>query len=834
MLYSLVILLLINAALAIFLAVKIARLPRTPGTRALILLTLATAWWSAGYALELSSSSLEMKVFWAELEYVAIVSIPVAWFLFCQYYTNPAHNSPFKRRFLFLWIIPGLTLILIFTNPLYSLVWSELTLTQVGGYPNLSVTYGPWFWMHVFYSYGLLLVGSILLARVLLNSIRYLRWQTSLVLLAILIPWIGNILYITGSSLLPSIDLAPFTFLIACLLFFISLTRFNLGRVAPITHKTVVERMADGILILDPQAMVLDLNLAAQNIFKLPANKAIGLPVKQLIPRISPQINLNPDQEIITKLVLGSGDDQRVYQVSVTPLLGQDESTIGSLVVLRDFSSQYLAAESDWQSSWMQDMMNFEPDAMLLVDRDAKIIHANTQAEHMFGYTREELLNKHLDLLIPERYHKQHRENVATYYASPAIRPMGAELSLFALRKAGREFPVDISLSPLISGDEIYAACVVRDISERKRVEMALRESEETYKALFEHANDAIFLLSLTGIHLQVNQKAADMLGHTRDELVGMGVSDIVVPEEYANAQNRLSSLLRGETLPIYERTFRKKDGSTIPVEINLSLIRDDAGQPSMIQSIVRGISERKKVQQEQHRLLAELQQSRDELRSLEAHLLKVVEEERRALAAELHDRVGQNLTGLNLNLNIISSQVFQYTDMAIQNRLEDSIELVEETTRLVRNVMADLHPSILDDYGLFSALHWYCDKYSQRTNIQTVLKGEEYQPRFPVSIELVLFRIVQEAMNNITKHARADRVTITLKSNPKTAILSIEDNGIGFNPAILSSANQEPHWGLLNIQERAHSVGGQLTIKSAPGQGAKISIELQREMSDD
>lgn len=482
----------------------------------------------------------------------------------------------------------------------------------------------------------------------------------------------------------------------------------------------------------------------------------------------------------------------------------------------------------------IQEIVDLEPDAMLLVNQATQIILANKRAEQLFGYLNDELCGMTLDALVPEAVRDQHSKDVERYFTNPLPRSMGTGLNIHALGKDGKEFAADISINPLMIGGELLVACAIRDISKQKSIELALREREQTYRALFEYANDAIFLLSLEGVHLQVNQKAADLLGYSREELVGMGVRDIVAPVEYPQAQNKLEILLKSQSLPLYERLFRKKDGNIIPVEINLALIRDSEGEPVFIQSIVRDISERKKTEQEQLRLLEEIKQSREELRALGVRMEQAREEERRLLAIELHDQVGQSLTGLNFNLNIIRSQLPAEADDRIILRLDDSLKLVEDTTHLVRNFMAELHPPMLDDFGLLSALGWYSQNYSQRTGIPTQVSGTEPQPRLPKQVEIVLFRIVQEALNNIAKHAQARQVKIAIQDSLQAVRLQVVDDGVGFNQAEVFSTPAKAHWGLLNMQERAQSVNGSLSIDSALGKGTQISIEIGKRQAYD
>lgn len=328
---------------------------------------------------------------------------------------------------------------------------------------------------------------------------------------------------------------------------------------------------------------------------------------------------------------------------------------------------------------------------------------------------------------------------------------------------------------------------------------------------------------------MQVNQKAADLLGYTREELLHLNVFDIIAPGEYPDARRKMRDTLRGKPMPLYERYYRRKDGSVFPVELNATLVLDEPGKPRYIQAIARDITERKRAEQEQERLMEELGQSQIELRQLAARLQDVQEHERRQIAAELHDRVGQNLTGLNLNLQIIQNQTPPEAEAAIQNRLEDSLRLVEETTRQVRDVMADLVPPLLDEYGLASALRWYCDGFSRRLGIAVQTYGQDGAPRLPRPAEIALFRIVQEALNNIARHAHASSASVTLETSSDLARLTVRDNGAGFDPARPAPADEGPHLGLLTMKERAASVGGMLSLQSKPGEGTTICVEVPR-----
>lgn len=233
----------------------------------------------------------------------------------------------------------------------------------------------------------------------------------------------------------------------------------------------------------------------------------------------------------------------------------------------------------------------------------------------------------------------------------------------------------------------------------------------------------------------------------------------------------------------------------------------------------------------ENARLFCSLTEQQEQLRALAMRLAEVEEDERCRLARELHDRVGQNLTALGINLNVLGSQLPPETAARMGARLADCLTLVEETTGHIRDVMAELRPAVLDDYGLLAALHWYGQRFSQRTGLAVAVQGEELTPRLPPAVETALFRIAQEALTNVARHAQASQVTVTLERVDGGIRLVIADDGVGFDPAV----RRRGGWGLMTMRERAEAVGGRLRLDSAPGKGTRVVVEvLDTDCSDE
>ena len=230
---------------------------------------------------------------------------------------------------------------------------------------------------------------------------------------------------------------------------------------------------------------------------------------------------------------------------------------------------------------------------------------------------------------------------------------------------------------------------------------------------------------------------------------------------------------------------------------------------------------------EERHKAELALQESQRRLQMLSQRLVDVQEEERRAIARELHDRVGQTLSALNINMIIMRDQLSPDSIERVGTRLSDAMQLVAETIRMVRDVMADLRPAVLDDYGLEAALQSQIDVFVSRYGIPVHFqKPEQLLPRLGSSVEMTFLRITQEALINIARHAEATHVKLTLYPDQKDVVLTIEDNGIGID--LRKSPKRPGSHGLTIMRERAEAVGGSFGVASSPGQGTKVEIRIK------
>jgi PAS domain S-box-containing protein len=371
------------------------------------------------------------------------------------------------------------------------------------------------------------------------------------------------------------------------------------------------------------------------------------------------------------------------------------------------------------------------------------------------------------------------------------------------------------------SGKAVRVIGVCQDITERKAAEQQMRASQERFRMMVENVRDyAIYLLDMNGYVTSWNLGAERIEGFLADEIIGKHYSRFFLPDhatrgdpgmqlQFASIQGRYES----------EGWRVRKNGSEFWAHVIVTPLRDETGNLRGFSEIVHDITDRKRAEEDLHNYA-------DRLKTTSRRLVEVQESERRLLAMELHDRVGQNLTALGINLSIVAGGLPAGSKPELGARLEDCRALVEGTVDAMRDVMAELRPHALDDYGLPAALRSLASGFSRRTGIPVAFEKEGRGAELPKPVDLAMFRIAQEALNNVAKHANAKRVEIAIRRRNGNAVLSVSDNGVGFDPQRIEGPRAEAGWGLLIMRERAEAVGAQFTLKAGPNSGVQVLVE--------
>ncbi len=434
-------------------------------------------------------------------------------------------------------------------------------------------------------------------------------------------------------------------------------------------------------------------------------------------------------------------------------------------------------------------------DAIIGTDPEGTIVSWNSSAERMLGFTAREALGQSISIIIPpDRSQELVRVEDLSRQGGAAIRT-----ETVRLRKDGTRVDVSVSVSPIrdASGRIVGISGILRDITERNRAEQRFRD-------LLEAAPDAMVVVNQEGKIALVNAKVKDLFGYEREELLGQSY-DLLMPRRFRGAHltdyrrflGPPRARPRGAGL---ELCGLRKDGSEFPAAITLSPLA--TGEGTLLIGAVRDVSPWKRAE--------------EEIRQLSGRLLLAQEEERRRVARELHDSTAQALAAIAINLSVVQNSARMGEEA--RKCLASAIEMATECSDEIRDLSHLLHPLVLDEQDLSSALQWYVDRFSRHAGITVDLKVSPELGRFSKETETALFRIVQEGLTNVFRHSGSARAQVELVRDSQEVILQIIDEGKGLGPAATAQrlgAQAGSGIGILSMRERARQIGGQFRITS-------------------
>jgi PAS domain S-box-containing protein len=377
-----------------------------------------------------------------------------------------------------------------------------------------------------------------------------------------------------------------------------------------------------------------------------------------------------------------------------------------------------------------------------------------------------------------------------------------------------------------------------------------LAEQTSLLAAIVDSSDDAIVSKNLHGIISSWNKGAERLFGYSAAEAVGQHIT-LVIPREHRDEEIMiLERLKRGERVDHFETVRLRKDGTTFDVSLTISPVKDGSGRVVGASKVARDITEQKRIEralrdsEERLRILAEglesqvhirtqeleqrnaeiLQQS-EQLRGLSNRLVQTQDNERRRISRELHDSAGQTLTALGLNISNISELARQ--NQPVDAAVADSHALIQQLNKEIRTLSYLLHPPLLDENGLSEAIHWYVQGLMERSDLKIDLGISQDVGRLPAEMELSLFRIVQECLTNIHRHADSKTATICLFRTAESVSLEVQDDGKGISAEKLAGIQaQRSGVGITGMRERVRHFGGTMDIQSN-GRGANILVKL-------
>ncbi len=452
-------------------------------------------------------------------------------------------------------------------------------------------------------------------------------------------------------------------------------------------------------------------------------------------------------------------------------------------------------------------------DIVTVLDVHGRYVYVSPSVEDQLGFSPEALRGTSAFALL----HEDDVHEVMDVFLEAISTPGTVRAVSYRVRRAGGEIrrlrAEGVALTGA-SGDP-YAVVTSRDVTEQARAQAALRDSEARYRSLLDALPDVISRIGRDGRVLDFHVPPVFATEFPAEVLLGHVLQDeIPVPlaETFTRAVAQIGA---GVPLPV---TYRYE--VTVAGEPRYREARIVPNGPNEVLSIVRDVTAEALAEQGVQRSQAELEASQADLRALAARLQDVREEERTRLSREVHDSLGQQLTAIRFAVGWFGRQLAG-DDEAVR-RLADARGIIDETIRLVRRISADLRPGVLDDFGLVTALEWFAERTAERTGLDVLVTASGDASGVPDEMATAAFRIVQEALTNVARHAEATSVRITVETTPEHLCVRVRDDGVGLDA---EAVRQRRSLGVLGMRERARALGGTLRLSGASGEGATVLV---------
>lgn len=504
-------------------------------------------------------------------------------------------------------------------------------------------------------------------------------------------------------------------------------------------------------------------------------------------------------------LELETGHNDLVNLFASAEIAAQDSRIEGVVITLSDITRMKVQSEElrrlnedlkqrlDQATAEVRRLIEAVADATVIVSARGEIVAMNQRTLELFGWSRGELQGRSIELLVPERLRDPHAGDPMRYFETPPARPMGAGRELFGRRRDGSEFAIDVQLSPMEMNGEPVTVAAIRDVSERKLAE-AMRNSLE---AIVESTAAAILLIDLDGTIRRWNRAAEKLYGYAAPEAVGLHIDILLPPERKEEFRDELVRLGHDERVEGWETVRMHHDGTRIDVALTVSLVKDDTGRATGLCAIYYDIRPRKRLEQQMAELL---------------------EQERQRVGRELHDTLGQQLTGVGLLVTSLKAQLGQGSrhDAAVAH-LEQA---VDQSKAQLRSLIAGTFPVEVDAERLTWALRDLAHETSRRYGLNCRFEDGQAVPIEDSFVATQLFLIAREAVHNAVRHAQAKEIVILLEREGG-ARLSVRDDGRGMPATVDESATM----GLRIMRYRSGLIGGRLHVESRPEGGTVLTM---------
>ena len=594
--------------------------------------------------------------------------------------------------------------------------------------------------------------------------------------------------------------------------------------------RTVWDNTLDGMRLTDAEGTIVMVNRSFCKLFKKESEELIGRSLADTyLPNVGENIvsdycerfrnrTIPPSME--AEVTVWNGEEHWLeISNAFISVPGQPELLLS---VFRDITER-LRAEAALRASQEQFRIaqDMSPDGFTILQplRDAQDrvvdftwIYENAAVARLNGTDPQAVVGKRLLELFPG-----HR-------GTPILRAYqqvaeSNEVCTFEADYSGESIPKPTSFRLVVVPMNGNIAILAQDITERKLAEEQLRAAKDQYQQLVENINEVIFSLDDGGTITYVSPAASVLGGYIPAELSGHPFSNIVLPEDLSIANSGFWRVLRGEMGPSEFRILTKSGDVRWVRSSSRPIVKQ--GTVEGISGVLTDITDRKLAEER-------LNISQEQLHLLAGHLQSVREEERKHLAQEFHDQLGQTLTAIKMDLSMLrrasADTSRELSRSVIAQSIESAQDMIDRAIVIIREILSELRPELLDQLGIVPTLEWEVDRFQRKSGISSTFSSSVDAIALDASKAIALYRIFQEAVTNVARHAKATRVEVTLRDENGVLSLEIKDNGIG----ISANAEQQTHsFGLIGMRERAILLGGTIEIHGTEGKGTTVRVRI-------
>ena len=605
-------------------------------------------------------------------------------------------------------------------------------------------------------------------------------------------------------------------------------------------YRELFNSASNAIIIRDLKGNIFEVNQAASDLTGYTVDELTNMNISQFLIPESFKVAMEKQRRKIEgetasqryELGLVRKDGTGAIIETMISIISDGEQPVAVQEISIDISERkWLEKMLQESESVLSHIVEGSSVATFVIDKEHRITHWNRACENLTGIPSSEVVGTNrqwspfyfeerpimADIVVDRVPDEEIAKYYGVKYGKPALIEGAYEAEDFFPHFGTGGRWLFFTAAPLRDpkGNVMGAIETLQDITERKQAEEAVKESERRYRDLFDSASEAIFIRDLKGFILEANQAASDLTGYTVDELATMNIRQYLTPASFDIAMEMQRKQIEGETASQrFELEIIRKDGAKAIIELAIRLITGSGnGQPAGVQCIARDVTEERKMREGMHFYLQKI--------------LVAQEEERKRIARDLHDDTSQSLLLLTHQLDAIASEPKNKLAKPVREKLNEAYNLAVDTLGGLRRYAQELRPAILDHLGLVAAMEWMADKLITEDNIDADVQLDMQRQELPHEVQLILFRIGQEALGNVKRHAEASKVVIRLESGAGKIKMIIVDNGKGLAQTQVSDLSSAGKLGIMGMQERAQLLGGTLKIESELGKGTAIIVEI-------